>query len=375
MRIIFVVQDPHIPYLFAGGPMDVHHMALTLAADGHEVAVAAALPGLPEAVKFRQFPYRFQQAISPNHLLVYRDTHNGYETFRVGHWLVRRLLEERIAAWRPDIVIAQGRNFWNFALTAVGQGVPVVLRQIDTYGPETIAQIVKTDSAIASLLHHELFTMVSNSAFVAAKVEELLKVASPVIYPLIRPEDSRCNNVDPRYITFISPIPLKGLAIALDVARLLPHRNFLFVEGWFGTAAQRKVLRREVARLRNVTLRPNSGTLGDVFASTAAILVPSQVEEAFGRVIVEAGFNGIPAVASRIGGIPESIGASGVLLEPSDPPQRWADALERIFSDPAAYASLCVAARVNAERKEFRAPVVTAKFLEVLHDHMHAVPV
>ena len=58
MRIIFAVQGPCVPYLFAGGPVDVHHLALTLASEGHDVAVATALPGLPESVRFRQLPYR-----------------------------------------------------------------------------------------------------------------------------------------------------------------------------------------------------------------------------------------------------------------------------------------------------------------------------
>lgn len=373
MRIIFAVQDPHVPYLFAGGPMDVHHLALTLASQGHEIAVAAALPGLPESVRFRQFPYRFHQAILRKHLLIYRDTYNGYETFRVGHWLVPRLLEERIAAWRPDIVVVHGRNSWDFAVAAVAQGVPVVMRQIDTYGPEMLAEVAKIDGAVESLLHDKLFTMVSNSAFVAAKVEELLKMTSPVVHPLIRPEDSLCENVDHKYITFISPIPWKGLAIALDVAKLLPHRDFLFVEGWSSGTAERKKLRRDLARLPNVVLWPNSDGLRKVFASTAVLLAPSQVEEAFGRVIVEAGFNGIPAVASRIGGIPESIGESGVMIEPTDPPQRWADALDRILSDPGTYASLRAGALANAQREEFRAPVIAARFLEVLDSHLRTV--
>jgi glycosyltransferase involved in cell wall biosynthesis len=373
MRIMFAVQDPHVPYLFAGGPMDVHHLALTLASDGHDVAVAASLPGLLQSVGIRQFPYRFHQAISRKHLLIYCDEYNGYETFRVGHWLVSRLLEERIAAWRPDVVVVHGQNSWDFAATAVAQGVAVVMRQIDMYSTETLARVAQIDDKVRSLLHNKLFTVVSNSAFVASKVEELLKMTSPVVYPLIRPQDSLSDNSNPRYITFISPILWKGLGIALDVARLLPHRDFLFVEGWSSSTAAQKKLRRDLAQLPNVTLRSNSDGLREVFASTAVLLMPSQVEEAFGRVIVEAGFNGIPAVASRIGGIPESIGESGVMIDPSDPPQRWADALDRILSDPATYASLRAAALANAEREEFKVPVVAARFLEILNGHLHAV--
>ncbi len=374
MRIIFAVQGPCVPYLFAGGPVDVHHLALTLASEGHDVAVAAALPGLPESVRFRQLPYRFLQAIARKELLIYRDTDNGYETFRVGHWLVPRLLEERIVAWRPDIVVTQGQDSWAFALAAVSQGVPVVLRQIDLWGVEVLAEAVAKDTAVAALLRSPLFSIVSNSAFIAAKAEELLQVSSPVVHPVIRPEDSTCNHIDPRYITFISPVPWKGLTVALEVARLLPHRDFLFVQGWRRSPAERKKLESDLAELPNVALRPNSAGLKDVFASTAVLLAPSQIEEAFGRVIIEAGLNGIPAVASRIGGIPESIGESGVLLPPTDPPQRWADAIDRMLSDPASYARLRTAALANAQRQEFEATTVAERFIKVLSSQLRTIP-
>ena len=104
------------------------------------------------------------------------------------------------------------------------------------------------------------------------------------------------------------------------------------------------------------------------------LLAPSQIEEAFGRVIIEAGLNGIPAVASRIGGIPESIGESGVLLPPTDPPQRWADAIDRMLSDPASYARLRTAALANAHRQEFEATTVAERFTKVLSSQLRTVP-
>ena len=44
------------------------------------------------------------------------------------------------------------------------------------------------------------------------------------------------------------------------------------------------------------------------------ILVPSMVEEGFSRMILEAAANGIPAIANKVGGIPEALGDSGVLI-------------------------------------------------------------
>jgi glycosyltransferase involved in cell wall biosynthesis len=51
------------------------------------------------------------------------------------------------------------------------------------------------------------------------------------------------------------------------------------------------------------------------------VVLPSRVEEAFGRVIIEAMATGRPALASRVGGVPEILTGewSKMLVEPGDP--------------------------------------------------------
>ena len=58
-----------------------------------------------------------------------------------------------------------------------------------------------------------------------------------------------------------------------------------------------------------------------LLASSQLLVVPSQYEESFGLVIVEAMSNHVPVVATSIGGIPEVIedGLSGLLCQPNDP--------------------------------------------------------
>lgn len=48
------------------------------------------------------------------------------------------------------------------------------------------------------------------------------------------------------------------------------------------------------------------------------LLVPSQWEEAFGRVAIEGMVNSIPVIGSDVGGLKESIGNGGILLDKSD---------------------------------------------------------
>ena len=97
--------------------------------------------------------------------------------------------------------------------------------------------------------------------------------------------------------------------------------------------------------------------------------MPTQIKEAFGRVVIEACANGIPVIASDVGGIPEAMGDSGVLLAPSDPPERWAEVIEEVLSNPNFYSKLSKNAIANAERKEFKATEVSARFMEMAKRH------
>lgn len=158
---------------------------------------------------------------------------------------------------------------------------------------------------------------------------------------------------------------MKGLEVALRVAQLLPHRQFVFVEAWNMRADEREALDRRMATLPNVTFRPRSVGLADVYRSTAILLAPSQCPEAFSRVVLEACANGIPVLASKVGGVPEAMGESGVLLGAADPPEHWARAIEEILADQDRSAGLAARALANAQRAEFTMPLIAAEYLRL----------
>jgi glycosyltransferase involved in cell wall biosynthesis len=369
MRIVFAVSDPHIPHLIGGGPMDIHHLALALAAEQHDVSVLAGLRG-----GRRLLPYRARQSLRGQRLLFFRDVRNGYETVRAGSWLVPMLLEERIGADPPDVVITQGGGITGIVRVAIHHNVPVLMRGIDVASIELLAASVARDPELESLLRSPLFRMLSISDFVASKARDLLGLHSSVIRPLVRLEDCVASSRRPEYITFVNPILLKGLAVALAVAALLPDRQFLFIDAWSRSAQQRRELDHELGRLPNVTFRRSSTGLKDVYESTAVLLMPSQCQEGFGRVVVEACVNGIPVVASRIGGLPEAMGQSGILLDPQDPPERWAEAIEQILSDAECYSRFEASALANAQRDDLRERVILERFHEVYSDLRRAGP-
>ncbi|HEY6277606.1 MAG TPA: glycosyltransferase [Streptosporangiaceae bacterium] len=364
MRILIAANEKHIPHAMGGGPMAIHHLALTLRSHGHDVAVVSALPG-----RGRVLGYRLLEQLTGRPLLRRRDTGNGYPVYRAGTWAVPRLLGDRLAERRPDAVIVQGTGAEVLAKAVAGQGIPVVMRQIADGSVTGLAAAAARDRAIAQLLRSPLVRIVSVSQFIDARLRELTGVGSTVIYPPIRLSDSLALGRTPEFVTFVNPIDVKGLPVALAVARLLPHRRFLFAEAWNTARSQRRHLDAELARLPNVTFRRRSVGLKEAYRATAVLLMPSQWPEAFGRVVVEASANGIPVVASRVGGIPEAAGESGVLLDAGASADKWAEAVEQFLSDPICYAQASAQALVNARRPEFAETVVAGQYLGLLAEH------
>jgi len=75
--------------------------------------------------------------------------------------------------------------------------------------------------------------------------------------------------------------------------------------------------------------------VAELLADLDAIVVPSVWHENSPAVVLEAHRGGVPAIASRVGGLPEMIRdeVDGLLFEPGDP-VRLAKCLERLIGDP-----------------------------------------
>ncbi|EPH05974.1 hypothetical protein HMPREF1531_00622 [Propionibacterium sp. oral taxon 192 str. F0372] len=94
--------------------------------------------------------------------------------------------------------------------------------------------------------------------------------------------------------------------------------------------------------------------LAELFASATVLVNPSH-SETFGLINLEAQACGVPVVATRTGGMPESLveGISGVLMD-SREPFEWAHELQRFVDDPGLRARYGAAGRQFAARRPWR---------------------
>jgi glycosyltransferase involved in cell wall biosynthesis len=147
--------------------------------------------------------------------------------------------------------------------------------------------------------------------------------------------------------------PVKGLDIALDALGLLRRDRggnlplHLTVVGPHETDWARQ-MRQKVQELDLGAVVTFLGHRQDVLAllaQTDLALAPSR-REALSLALVEAAAVGCPALASRVGGIPEVVadGESGRLL-PSEDARALADALAQVLADPACLPRWSAAAR------------------------------
>src|SRR3546814_12765482 len=112
-------------------------------------------------------------------------------------------------------------------------------------------------------------------------------------------------------------------------------------------AEERAALHARVAAHSNLRLQQRTHDMREVYRRTHTLLVPSQWEEAWGRVATEAQFSGIPVLASDRGGLPEAVGPGGRVLPHDAPAAVWAAALREYWTQPTVYLERSGARRVG----------------------------
>ncbi|WP_420391631.1 glycosyltransferase [Acuticoccus sp.] len=355
MNILFATQHPHIPQIAGGAQSSVHELVPEFLAHGHRAAMLAGL------TTRGVLGFKSRVRLKLGRSLSVVDDGLGYRVHRA--WDPVQAVDEVVRRVRPDVAVMQSGHPVPLARAFERAGVPCVIYlrnvELDDLGGDP-----------STLLGTRF---VANSHFTAARYRELFGLSSTIVYPLVRAEAYR-TETSRESVVFVNPHPLKGLNVALGLARACPDIPFHFVEAWTFDGDARERLLAQVAALPNVTLMPRTRDMLTVYERAKVVLAPSQWEEAFGRIAAEAHCSAIPVLASRIGGLPEAVGPGGQLVPPDAPISDWASALKAMWHDEANYARLTQAAQRHAERPALDRAQQVATLLDIFQQAIAGIP-
>ena len=283
----------------------------------------------------------------------------GYPVFR--GFSAATGVREVAESFQPSVAVLQA-----------GRMVPVATALLDAHVPTVFyLHDVEFDRYGGTLETRPGLRFVANSRFTASRAREEFGVAADVIPPLVRPEAYRTES-DRSHVLFVNPHPLKGVDIAFELATRRPDIPFLFLEAWGVRDDLREAYTRRAASLPNVTWSPRVSDMREVYRRARLVLVPSRWEEAWGRIPTEAHVSGIPALASDRGGLPESVGPGGILVDPDGPISDWEEGLARLWDDAAEYDRMIERAVDHSRRPEIQPENLIARFIEILREHAHS---
>ena len=369
MRILIVSGNPHIPQYSGGIESTTHDLALELRRRGHHVSV---LCRLTDVGGFTSQIIRILRNCSINSFPA--DHWLGYPVYR--QWDVLQSIPFALRELAPDVAIVHKTRAVRMACEIGARGVPVLFYFHDVDHKRLDADL--------GLLKGAQF--LANSEFTARRYKDLFGTDSIVIPPIFHAQRYVAKR-KPANVTFINPILMKGSEIAFKVAERCPEIPFSFIESWPLSPQDVKDIYDRIDRTPNVTLRRRTDNMKNVYSKAKILLAPSVCEEAWGRVVTEAQFSGIPVVASDRGGLPESVGPGGVLLDPDGPIEAWVDAVRRLWVDEVFYGDKSAAALDYSTRPQIcpsrqidallaAASMVMAKSSDVANptDHHGAAP-
>lgn len=227
------------------------------------------------------------------------------------YWFNRKRIKKFILAQEADLLITQG--MWGALAVSAFNGKKIYFIR-DEYQLNKIAIYQKGIKRFFKLIYlfiqtpfiwrifkdnkraiRESDLIIANSSFIAKKIEEKFKRESEIIYPLINLDKIINKDKTGQYITCIGSEIIKGREIIERIAKQMPDNNFMIVGRNF----------LELEQKNNILYFPWTKNIEEVFKMTKILLIPSVINEAFGRVAIEAINFGVPCIGSNRGGISE----------------------------------------------------------------------
>lgn len=200
------------------------------------------------------------------------------------------------------------------------------------------------------------------SKFLRTVMRETFGRESELVYTPVNLDEVRVDSHSPEYLTIINPRTiLKGSELAIKLAKGMPDHEFL-IAGTFAAESHTK----RASELENVRHLGWVDDMRTVYEKSSVVLVPSLVEEGGGpRVVIEGFANGIPAVGTNRGAVPEHIQDAGAIVTNPYDIDEWRSCIEEVLSSRATLAQNTkkYVERYDAERR-------IDDFEQILYQHV-----
>lgn len=343
MRILFAGKQHYDP---GGIPVSTDQLAHRLSGLGHDVAVVAhaAFDGPPARP-------------DDDRLAVRTERGRGYQAWSLDLLPPGPGLDRVARRFRPDVIVVNAGGHWWHDWTvplvrSAPDDVPVVLYVRDPEAVDLLDDLAPhVELVLANAEHH--------ATAAAARGVSAVTVPSVV--------DPDCHAVEPtgEAVVFVNPVPVKGVAVAWELAAERPDVPFDFRMAWKLPARVVEELTERARALGNVTVLPSTPDLRAPYRRARLLLAPYE-DLGRPRVVAEAQLSGIPVLARDDPPLREAVGPGGILVPPDAPLSAWLDGLAALWDDDDAHARCSAAARGHSHRDEMDAGLVTARFVDAL---------
>ncbi|MGQ7261830.1 glycosyltransferase [Vreelandella sp. V005] len=303
--------------------MTVRQMLIQLVARGYEVQVlGATVFDNPKGMgrlkeQFLDLSAHLHQLIEADdgpltHQLVvsYSHNRNHFTTHEEGLWYSQYLY--MLDSFKPDVVWFYGGQTLDILIAdeARDRGIPV-------------AFYLANGNYKASRWCRDVDLILTDSQATADMYRKEVGYIAKPVGKFIAPRNFIAEHHERQRLLFVNPSWQKGASIFVQLAEKLererPDIELEVVEAradW--PAVLRETTRRmgeQRSTLNNVVVTPNTSDMRGPYSRARVLLAPSLWWESSGRMLAEAMLNGIPALITNRGGMPEMIGNAGIAFD------------------------------------------------------------
>jgi len=306
----------------SGASMAVREMLIQLAKNGYEVMVIGATIFDSEKGTFRLRDHwktieekhnkviKVNDGVLTHHLVATRSiVRNQMTAQEEGTWY--GLYIKALKEFKPDLVYFYGGQTLDMLISdeAHARGIPAVayLANGNYQGTRWCRDVdlIITDSQATADMYKE--TQGFSPVPVGAFIDPGLVVA---------------EQHERKHLLLVNPSLQKGAGVVIQMAVMLEKRRPDILFEVVESRGNWRVLVQQVTRmmgdtresLDNVIVTPNTDDMRPIYGRARLLLAPSLWWESFGRVAAEAMMNGIPAIVTNRGGLPEVIGDAGLKI-------------------------------------------------------------